>query len=99
MRRSSAKRLLRGQLPNNRLLTRLYGEMRKPFVLYAICASEGWLQNNAALAATFASLVRQAPWANAREHDQERRAFNVTLTKLDPQVIERMTLWQMGSTL
>jgi ABC-type nitrate/sulfonate/bicarbonate transport system substrate-binding protein len=87
-------------IPNNRLLTPLYGELRKPFLLFAIVGTESWLQANAALATKFASVVRQANiWANAREHDKERRAFNMTLTKLEPHVIERMTLWQMGTTL
>lgn len=78
----------------------IYDAMRKPFLLFALCASERWLQANAATAAKFAAVMHQASvWADATRNDAQRRQFNVTLTKLDPQVIAKMTLAEMGTTL
>jgi NitT/TauT family transport system substrate-binding protein len=83
-----------------RSLGPIYDAMRKPFLLFCLCASETWLQNNAASAAKFAGVMRQASaWADASRNDALRRQFNVTLTKLDPQVIAKMTLAEMGTTL
>ena len=83
-----------------RSLGPIYDAMRKPILLFALCASERWLQSNAAAAATFAGVMRQASaWANAPRNDAQRRQFNVTLTKLDPQVIAKMTLAEMGTNL
>jgi NitT/TauT family transport system substrate-binding protein len=83
-----------------RSLGPIYDAMRKPFLLFCLCASESWLQRNAATAAKFAAIMRQASaWADAGRNDAQRRGFNVTLTKLDPQVIAKMTLAEMGTTL
>jgi NitT/TauT family transport system substrate-binding protein len=83
-----------------RSLGPLYDGMRKPFLIFALTATESWLANNAATATRFAAAIRQAgAWANAREHDRERRQMNVALTKLDPQVIDKMILWEMGTGL
>jgi len=86
--------------PNLRSLGPLYEGMRKPFLIFALTATDQWLANNAATAAKFAAAIRQAgAWSNAREHERERRQMNVALTKLEPQVIEKMILWEMGTTL
>lgn len=83
-----------------RSLGPIYDAMRKPFLLFCLCASERWLQSNAAAAAKFAGVMRQtSAWANAPRNDAQRRQFNVTLTKLDPQVIAKMTLAEMGTSL
>lgn len=83
-----------------RSLGPIYDAMRKPFLLFALCASERWLQGNAATAAKFARVMQQASaWADAPRNDAQRRQFNVTLTKLDPGVIAKMTLAEMGTTL
>jgi NitT/TauT family transport system substrate-binding protein len=86
--------------PGLRSIGPLYGSLRKPFLIFALCATEGWLQNNGATATKFAAAIRQAgAWANAREHEKERRQMNVTLTKLDPTVIDKMVLWEMGTSV
>jgi NitT/TauT family transport system substrate-binding protein len=78
----------------------IYDAMHRPFLLFALCAGERWLANNPATAQQFASVIRQANlWANARENDAQRRQFNATLSKMDPQIIAKMTLAEMGTTL
>jgi NitT/TauT family transport system substrate-binding protein len=84
----------------NRSLGPLYDGMRKPFLILAMCATDTWLQSNAATAMKFAAAVRQAnAWSNARENDKQRRQYNGSLTKLDADVIDKMRLWEMGTTL
>lgn len=83
-----------------RSLGPIYDAMHKPFLLFCLCASERWLQSNAAAASAFADVMRRSSaWANARQNEAQRRQFNVTLTKLDPQVIAKMTLAEMGTSL
>jgi NitT/TauT family transport system substrate-binding protein len=83
-----------------RSLGPLYTGLRKPFLIFSLCAMEPWLQNNAAAAAKFSATIRRAgAWANAREHDRERRQLNVDLTKLDPAVIDKMALREMGTAV
>jgi NitT/TauT family transport system substrate-binding protein len=84
----------------NRSLGALYDGMRKPFLILAMCATEPWLAANSATATKFVSAIRQAnAWSQAPANDKQRRAYNVALTKIDPDVGAKMSLWQMGSTL
>lgn len=87
-------------LPALRTLGPLYGGIRKPFLIFALCATEPWLRNNAVTAAKFAAAVRDAgAWANKPENQAARRQMNVALTKLDPAVIDKMIPWEMGTSL
>lgn len=86
--------------PGMRSLGPLYDGMRKPFLIFAMTATESWLARNGPLATRFAAAMRQAgAWSNARANEAERRRLNVALTKLEPAVIEKMILWEMGTTL
>jgi NitT/TauT family transport system substrate-binding protein len=86
--------------PGVRSLGPLYDTLRKPFLIFALTATEQWLARNGPVAARFAAAVRQAGvWANAREHEKERRQMNIALTKLEPAVIDKMILWEMGTSL
>ncbi len=86
--------------PVTRSLGPLYDGMRKPFIILAMCATEPWLQKNPGVAATFASVVRQANiWANAPQNDKQRRQYNADLTKVDIAVIDKVKLQEMGTTI
>jgi NitT/TauT family transport system substrate-binding protein len=86
--------------PALRSLGPLYAGMRKPFLIFALCATEPWLRANPATAAKFAAAVREAgAWANKPENQAARRQMNVALTKLDAAVIEKMIPWEMGTSI
>jgi NitT/TauT family transport system substrate-binding protein len=81
-----------------RSLGTVYEGMGVPFMVFAICANDGWLQNNAATAVKFASAMRQtAAWANT--HDKDARAILASAMKLEPAVANAMLMPVSGTTL
>lgn len=84
--------------PGHRILGTVYDAMPRPFLIFAMCATQGWLQANPATAAKFAVALRRAAlWANG--HEQECRSLLASVMKLDPQVANTMLMPTSGTRL
>jgi NitT/TauT family transport system substrate-binding protein len=83
---------------NNRDFGSVYDAMQLPFMVFAICATDQWIQANTATATKFASAIRQAAvWANG--HEKECRALLATTMKLEPQVANAMLMPLSGTSV
>jgi len=81
-----------------RSLGTVYDGMTVPFMVFAICASDAWLQSNVGTAIKFASAIRQtAAWANT--HEKDCRAILASAMKLEPSVAGTMLMPTSGTTL
>jgi NitT/TauT family transport system substrate-binding protein len=75
--------------PVNRILGGVYGSMPGPILVFGFFATDAWLDANPQLAVKFAGAIHKAAlWANAHPGDSQKML--VALTKLDPEVADRM---------
>lgn len=88
----------KGLAANRSLGPSVYDALPLPFMVFALCATDPWLQANAATAVKFANAVHAtAVWANS--HEKECRALLASSMKLEPQVANTMLMPLAGTSL